>query len=289
MADERYREYRGSSRRGDGGRDVRSNSPVGDEDRERFRDRAPSRRDHDERGFFDRARDEVRSWFDDDEGRHPHGRNYAQEDSDRGDARGRAGERGRADYAQEGSTGRSPAADPQRGYRARHGETSHARSHGGSSGGHYKGRVQSWAEANRGADWRGGGEEESGWTDRDHESHGTPGGRQQDLQDEHYRSWRKRQAEQLDRDYEDYCRERRQRFGSDFDSWRRERHGNSDAPAGGSNAEGRGAPDNGASGLIGSRGWDPSTPTGEPRSSESADEGRPAGSRDEQREAPGTT
>lgn len=54
----------------------------------------------------------------------------------------------------------------------------------------------------------------------------------------------------------------------------------------GSNAEGASSPENGASGLISSEGWDPSTPTGEPRSSESADRGKRMSSGDEERQAP---
>ncbi|HEX2803020.1 MAG TPA: DUF2171 domain-containing protein [Sphingomicrobium sp.] len=41
--------------------------------------------------------------------------------------------------------------------------------------------------------------------------------------DRHYHSWRQRQLDELDRDYDQYCRERQERFESDFGSWRQNR------------------------------------------------------------------
>jgi len=38
--------------------------------------------------------------------------------------------------------------------------------------------------------------------------------------DRHYHSWRQRQLDDLDRDYDQYCRERQNRFESDFGTWR---------------------------------------------------------------------
>ena len=41
--------------------------------------------------------------------------------------------------------------------------------------------------------------------------------------DRHYGEWRQRQMDELDRDYEDYARENRSRFEDDFSSWREQR------------------------------------------------------------------
>ena len=41
--------------------------------------------------------------------------------------------------------------------------------------------------------------------------------------DRHYHSWRQRQVNELDRDYDQYCRERQDRFESDFGTWRQGR------------------------------------------------------------------
>jgi len=41
--------------------------------------------------------------------------------------------------------------------------------------------------------------------------------------DRHYGEWRSRQIDELDRDYEDYARENRSRFEDDFTSWREQR------------------------------------------------------------------
>jgi hypothetical protein len=43
--------------------------------------------------------------------------------------------------------------------------------------------------------------------------------------DRHYGEWRARQVDELDRDYDDYARENRSRFEDDFTSWRERRQG----------------------------------------------------------------
>jgi len=45
------------------------------------------------------------------------------------------------------------------------------------------------------------------------------------IHDPHYSEWRRRQVEALDRDYEDYRRENQSRFESDFSAWRTTRQG----------------------------------------------------------------
>jgi len=43
--------------------------------------------------------------------------------------------------------------------------------------------------------------------------------------DRHYQAWRQQQLNDLDRDYDHYCREKQDRFESDFGSWRKDRMG----------------------------------------------------------------
>jgi hypothetical protein len=45
------------------------------------------------------------------------------------------------------------------------------------------------------------------------------------LHDPHYSEWRRRQLDELDRDYDDYRRENQSRFENDFSSWRNTRQG----------------------------------------------------------------
>jgi hypothetical protein len=219
----------------------RSRDRWRDDDRERPSWRSGSQHTNereDERGFFERAGDEVRSWFsDDDNDRRDRdfGRNMQRSSWDRDQNRGFSSEpsRGR-DFGREdrssfggmaqGGYGRSSGQfgrDRDQG-RERFGQPSQSRSY-----------PQSWGEANRGqSNW-----DRSRESDRDrgmsHLGYGDFGGslggfgnqRFGSSQDDHYRSWRDRQMAQLDQDYDDYCREREQQFNQDFDSWRSTRQG----------------------------------------------------------------
>lgn len=203
-------------------------------------------RSGEDRGFFQRVGEQVRSWVGDDEG--PAGNRAGQ---GRGDRYDRAEPWGGGDWAADRGGG-----------------------NGGSGRGEYRGRTQSWSEGNEGGSWRGGREgrgqshygSEHGFGGFQGDYSGGAGqggfggegdyrggrqnfsGRMQDQggrtgfhQDDHYRSWRARQIEQMDRDYEEYCRDRQQSFHMDFASWRQSRQ-----PQGGSGA--------GASASTGSSG-----------------------------------
>ncbi len=148
------------------------------------------RSSRDERGFFDRARDEVSSWFgDDDEGR---GRDSGgQRDDGRFDreqnySRDR-GSRGRDDQGQRPYTGRSAG---------RSGSDDVERPSGQNFG--------------RGGSQR----ERAGLT-----APTLAGGRH----DSDYSQWRSRQIEELDRDYDEFRRENQSRFDSEFSTWRGQR------------------------------------------------------------------
>ena len=250
----RYGEPVGSEYRGDEKRDR-----WRDEDRERSSWRSGGQGTHerdDERGFFQRAGDEIRSWFneeEDEDRERNYGRDYERgsfggrsggfPDRDRERSYGRTG-RGGSGYlnedrgefggmAQGGQFGRSSSSrdrDRERGFgpsRARfERDQDRFRSSSRDFGGfrdesdfrsHRRDRPQSWGEANRGEN------ESLGYG----EFRGTLGGFGNQTfgssQDDHYRSWRDRQLSQLDQDYADYCREREQQFNQDFDTWRRSR------------------------------------------------------------------
>ena len=182
-----YSDYRGTRFGGDYGRDPRGY-------------------DYQDRGFFDRAGDEVRSWFGD-------------EDAER---RRRADERNEGRYDRDDRDYRSYGSTADRG--SSYGSSSYSSGSGGryaSGGGASYGDVgggysPSDYGAGRGAgatsSWGlGAGQDRADWG-RD------PG----------YHSWRSRQLEQFDRDYDEYRREHQQKFDNEFHSWRQGRQGQRD-------------------------------------------------------------
>lgn len=145
--------------------------------------------DEDERGFFDRAGDEVRSWFGDDEAerRRRWDERLRQREYDRRYADADVYDSGRYTGAYPGDV-RGPS----------------------SGGGFYNPSGADYG-AGRGAGatstWGlGGGPSHDGWG-----------------LDPNYRAWRRRQLAELDRDYDDYRRENESRFHNDFGSWRSNR------------------------------------------------------------------
>ncbi len=160
----------------------------------------------DERGFFERAGDEIASWFGDDDDereggqRGERGRSWAAEngwggDPDRGRGEWRGSDRSRFerdDDQRRGFGGRD------HGYRPMTGD--YGRSEQERGGGF--GRSQS----PRGRD--------------DYRRTSDSSGREHDR---HYDEWRQRQLDDLDRDYDEYHRERQQHFENDFGSWRQTR------------------------------------------------------------------
>jgi hypothetical protein len=183
--------------------DSRSRSRWGDDDRSRWsgdRDRYSGRGRDDERGFFERAGDEIASWFGDEdaERRRQRERGYGSADDrhdrdyDRGYGgsferdhdRERFGERARMRERPE--RGRYEGREEQSGYRPITGDY---------------GRSEGFFAA-------------SGMRDE-------PSRRS--AIDPHYHSWRSRQIDELDRDYEDYRRENQARFEDDFSNWRKRR------------------------------------------------------------------
>jgi hypothetical protein len=234
--------------------------PTGNEygaeggNRDRWRDedrnRSNSSRDRGEdRGFFERAGEEIRSWFGDEDDDRNRERGSWDQDRNRGYGREQQQRWSQVGSSERhGSSGRYRDEDrssfggmAQGGFdrsrssfdRNRDRESSFGSSRGSSSYGQGRnewdrgsqdrnpgrGHAQSWGEANRGESEGSG----YGYT----EFGGTLGGFGNQTfgtsEHDHYRSWRDKQMQQLDNDYADYCRERQQKFHSDFDSWRQNR------------------------------------------------------------------
>lgn len=146
----------------------------------------------DDRGFFERAGDEVRSWFGDEEAERR--RRIDERNEDRGygrrDFRDYQGSRGYAGY----DTG---------------------------SGGGYGYRASGWGGS--GADY--GGYGTGGGAGFSPYSGGTYRENSNYRYDPHYHEWRNREIATLDRDYDEYRREHQSRFEHDFGSWRDKRQG----------------------------------------------------------------
>ena len=181
--------------RNDGRGDLRDERSRWRDERFEDRDRGSGR---DERGFFERAGDEISSWFGDDDAERRRRNDQRMEGRDRGwprdDDRERffGRERGRFERDEDrGSFGRARGNEPERGYRPLAGDSTRG------DPGDFR-----WRERER--------------EDRGERSFGS-------RHDPHYQAWRQRQLDELDRDYDDYRRENQARFESDFGSWRERR------------------------------------------------------------------
>jgi hypothetical protein len=177
--------------RGRESRDPRGTRSVWDDDRSGPRYSG----DRDERGFFERAGDEISSWFgDDDRGRRgPEDRRYNEGH--------RAGEMGGDPFDRS----------------ARHRDEGYRRPYTGRSGGFDDpGRRESGYQPMTGDYGR------SSRFDRDRERGSSFSGMAPTTtpHDRHYDEWRQRQISELDRDYDEYRRENQSRFEDDFSSWR---------------------------------------------------------------------
>ena len=154
-----------------------------------------------DRGFFERAGDEIASWFGgDDDDRHRHGNERGHDrwrdqdrwsDQDRGSSRGSFG-----GMAQGGSPSSSRY---------------------GASGGGMRDFDRGGRQSQQSWDSPRGGSREM--------SRGQMSGQMSGSSsfDPHYHSWRERQIAELDRDYDEYRREHQSRFENEFGSWREKR------------------------------------------------------------------
>ena len=187
--------------------------------------RGDFRGSRDERGFWDRASDEVASWFGDDEAErrrlHDHrrdehmgGRRERGEDRDYGRDRSFLGG-GRPDRDFDYDRGLpSRTGSSERDWERNRSDFSRDRDYRPMTG-DYGRREREFGDQDR---WHSpSGREEFRRT-------GLSGSRGDQREfDPHYRSWRDRHLSDLDRDYDDYRRENQSRFENDFTSWREKR------------------------------------------------------------------
>lgn len=168
-----------------------------DRDRDIGRYGRPSSHDSDDRGFFDRAGDEVRSWFGDEEAE----RRRRQDELEYERRYGRQGGRWSSAYD-----------DAPGGYSSR--------------GGYWGDRTGSSYDFG-GYGYRDAANSGFGGSGRDYAPYrgGTYRENSADRYDRHYDEWRSREIAALDRDYHDYRRENQSRFENDFGSWRNNRQG----------------------------------------------------------------
>jgi hypothetical protein len=160
--------------------------------------------DRSDRGFFERAGDEVASWFGDDEAerrRREDMRHRSDEDSWR---------RPRS-FSSDDDLGRY---DRQTRFR----DEGYRRP--------YTGRFSGNRSFGGGSDDR----SDRGWSERwergpSREFTGSFTGSASGLHDPHYGEWRRRQIDALDRDYDEYRRENQSRFENEFSDWRTTRQG----------------------------------------------------------------
>jgi hypothetical protein len=188
---------------------------------DRFHARDQDAQERGDRGFFERAGDEIASWFGDDDAERRRHEDQRMEGRDRGSgqrrdeggrtfARDRDWNRGRADpfYSEDR---RPMSRSPYRGDFG--GSSDYDRSAGG-----YRPMFGGYTAAERLGDLDDGPRRDFG---REWESNQRR--RFSSERDPHYHSWRQRQMDELDRDYDDYRRENQSRFESDFGSWRERR------------------------------------------------------------------
>jgi hypothetical protein len=227
----------------DGSREDRSRWS---DDRNSDRWRGEDRGGPQDRGFFERAGDQIASWFGDEDAerrrreesqhdRRPAGRDdnrsYGGDfnrdrdrDRDWNDNRGAFARGGSSeqDYNRDwrgelrggGQRGQERYSDRGRDYRPMTGDYGRSERESGYFGdrdrGDYNRSQSPWGRDEYRSTSR------AGTADRSDRS------RHEDL-DPHYRSWRDRHVGELDRDYDDYRRENQSKFESDFGSWRERR------------------------------------------------------------------
>ena len=221
------------------------------DERSRWRDERFEGRDRgrDERGFFERAGDEVASWFGDDEAERRRREDQLREERERGfsgrerdQGRDWDRDRGRNWYETRGLNERGGWSEREynpswrRDFSAsRERDEDRFRDRGRDYRpltGDYGRSEQFYSASGVGRGERGFGDyDRSGGYDRSQTPYGRDeyrrtsyagSGASRDF-DPHYRSWRDRQLSELDRDYDDYRRENQSRFESDFGSWRERR------------------------------------------------------------------
>jgi len=224
----------------------RSERDYGPRDRDE-RERGAGGRD--ERGFFERAGDEISSWFSDDDrdsgsrhgsyerehGRYrgegePSGRGHGEhtrfENRDSRDRERMMRRDERDDRSNSGWLGGRDRSEDERGFFRSSSDRASERSGSMASGGRreerdYRPMTGDYGRASRDDDRLERDSYRSNY-ERDPYRRTSEAGSMHPA-DRHYHSWRQRQMEDLDRDYDDYRREHQSKFESEFGGWREKR------------------------------------------------------------------
>ncbi|HEX2624553.1 MAG TPA: DUF2171 domain-containing protein [Sphingomicrobium sp.] len=196
MTRNRYSSHRG-------GREPRSRYEEQDQ---RYSGQYGRDQDRDDRGWFERAGDEVARWFgDDDDDRR---REMSSRDDDRDDRFGRSASQHYSD--------RNPRFRDEGARRPYTGSYTN-RNYGQDQG--FGQQRQSMQDRHRGDD-----RFDRGYSQRDFTGM-QAGTASAGVHDPHYSEWRRRHIDSLDRDYDEYRRENQSRFENEFSNWRTERQG----------------------------------------------------------------
>ena len=226
------------------GQDYRSHSPTGSQ----------SHGSSGDRGFFDRAGDEVRSWFGDEEAerrREADARRYEQEHGTSGRYQGGGHEDqwtggsasgGRYPQDRQYSHGGYGQDRPSSGYGGNYGSGGSGSAYGDGSNQSAYGQPRQGQGASQPARSFGGRQEgdhygarggqaqqgetasQSGSFSRaDYDRGGGSSGQSGAAHDEAYRRWRDQQIAALDQEYQEYCQHRQHQFEQDFSSFRQSR------------------------------------------------------------------
>ncbi|MDQ3077625.1 MAG: DUF2171 domain-containing protein [Pseudomonadota bacterium] len=184
-------------------RDARGSRSSWDDNR-----RSHGMSDHDDRGFFERAGEQISSWFGDDE-------------PDRGRSQRDRHDRGFFEQSRE----RRPQPSSNHHDRsARHRDEGYRRPYTGRSAGcspddnrddGYRPMTGDYSRYSAGQP-----ERSQGPASRDRSASAGMPPSSGPAHDRHYSEWRQRQIDELDRDYDDYRREHQSKFDSEFTGWR---------------------------------------------------------------------
>lgn len=167
------------------------------------RDRPRSRSREEDRSFFERAGEEISSWFGSD--RDDRDRNYRDREQDRS-----SGWREVGRDEQRRQTGDFDRGRGDRDYRPMTGD--YGRNEPAFGGQRDEDRMRPRGRA------------ESNWDRDDYRRTEFAASRDRSQHpDPHYREWRQRQISEIDRDYDEYRREHQQKFESEFGTWRERR------------------------------------------------------------------
>ena len=194
-------------------------------------------RDRNERGWFERAGDEIASWFGDEEAERRRRRDHPERFGDRfsghlrneEDIRAWYGERDRYrgfDRDRDRDFGRR---ERERAFMSDEDFSRYERSPRWRDEGYrrpYTGRFSGRSDFGSGDRGSFGGFDRSTGRPGDFEGRMDRGGSYYGVgahHDRHYGEWRARQIDELDRDYDEFARENRSRFEDEFSSWRERR------------------------------------------------------------------